>query len=305
MDGIEKLAHLGWQFPNTNWNDSGFQWDKAYVCAIFCSLAYAAVPEANDIETPRYQIIPSHLYQDMFIRGAVPTEEEIKRLLGAYEPIIISTEHIVSLILRLNGMLFVAVRGTEMSSFYDWQANISAKKIELPDHEEVKLHSGFYGETLVHAEKVAQKLIQISNENIPIYITGHSLGGAVAAIMNILFDEWIAKYPLHRPSPPYTFGMPRYGDTGAVQNLSSPYAVFHPKDVIPKVPPEFLGYADCDTKFSVVSSMHTARKTSKIKAVVDKIISSVTVKPVREHFIESYRKNIASILAFDESKFLS
>ncbi|MEH6477854.1 MAG: hypothetical protein V7727_19340 [Sneathiella sp.] len=74
---------LGWQFPNTNWNDPVFEWDKAYVCAIFCSLAYAAVPEENEIETPRYQIIPSHLYQELFIRQAVPTEEEIKRLLGA------------------------------------------------------------------------------------------------------------------------------------------------------------------------------------------------------------------------------
>ncbi|MEH6477855.1 MAG: lipase family protein [Sneathiella sp.] len=202
-------------------------------------------------------------------------------------------------------MLFVAVRGTEMSSFYDWQANISAKKTALPDHEDIKLHSGFYGETLVHAEKVAQTLVQISNENIPIYITGHSLGGAVAAVMNILFNEWIAKYPLHRPSPPYTFGMPRYGDTGAVRKLASPHAVFHPDDVVPKVPPEILGYADCDTKFSVASPEHATRNKSKIKVVLAVLMSSVTAKPVREHFIESYRQHIARKLQFDESKFLN
>lgn len=303
MDDLKKLRNLWPVFGAVDWQDSGFRWEKAYVCSVLSSLAYAAVPERNQIQTPRYQIIPSELYQRMFVSGNFITDAQVMEFTELGEPVVIWNKHIVTTIRRLGQFLFVAVRGTEIGSLYDWRVNLGSTKDQYSDN--TWLHAGFFTETLNHAEEVAIKLDQMWEEGLMVYITGHSMGGAVAAIMNILFLDWGRKYNIHLPSPPYTFGMPRYGDASAITTLPSPYALFHPDDTVPKVPPKRFGFADCTERISVGPLENEKPDPSRIKAVFSNIANIITAKPVREHFIERYRQHIAKELKFDESKFLT
>jgi len=71
-----------------------------------------------------------------------------------------------------------------------------------------------------------------------VFMTGHSLGGAVAAISE--------NYIRIAPSSVCLLGAPRYSDLSAYATLplGPPAQVRRPGDLVPTVPPRVLGYAD-------------------------------------------------------------
>ena len=91
----------------------------------------------------------------------------------------------------------IAFRGTEPKQFSDIKADLKAWKIKSKTSGRV--HDGFYDEV----EKVWPELIKlIKPKNLPLYMCGHSLGGAMATIAaSRLKTEAL-----------YTFGSPRVGN---------------------------------------------------------------------------------------------
>src|SRR6266404_9736562 len=73
--------------------------------------------------------------------------------------------------------------------------------------------------------------------SLPLYITGHSLGGALAAIASARLR------PSDRIAACYTFGCPRVGDTEFAEQLwrVPVYRLVHASDIVPRVPFPF-GY---------------------------------------------------------------
>jgi hypothetical protein len=125
--------------------------------------------------------------------------------------------------------VILSFRGT--ANFQDWLADISIS-------QEVgyggKVHTGF--------SRLAQALwFQIKDsvasfpDNLPIFITGHSLGGALASLIGANVKE---DFP-DRQSYVYTFGCPRVGNN-AFANSYKPvhYRVVNNNDVVPCMPME-------------------------------------------------------------------
>ena len=73
------------------------------------------------------------------------------------------------------------------------------------EYRKAKVHAGFHNEYLRYRDRILEYIGQHPDKNI--YVTGHSLGGALAALSS--FD--IAAHT-QRPVTVFTFGQPRVGD---------------------------------------------------------------------------------------------
>jgi triacylglycerol lipase len=122
----------------------------------------------------------------------------------------------------------VAFRGTEVHE----KSDIAA---DLEFWHERGFHEGFYEEyekvqLQVHSE-VAKLL---GRKKRPVYVTGHSLGAAIASIFCFHYPQAIALY---------TFGCPRNAAWSKVKELTVPhFRCVNNNDIVPKVPPVALGY---------------------------------------------------------------
>lgn len=122
-------------------------------------------------------------------------------------------------------------RGTEPDEFSDIKADLNA----IPDKAQVGglVHNGFQEETNKVWDEI-QFLLKYS-DNKRFYITGHSLGGAMATVA--------ASRLLDKVDCLYTYGSPRVGSRKFVKNVTVPhYRHVNNNDIVPKVPFAFLGY---------------------------------------------------------------
>lgn len=144
------------------------------------------------------------------------------------------------------GMAVLVFRGT--TSMKDWQTNLNgglsepealkqevehlhADKEGLKDGEP-RLHEGFWRAYLQIEARIEPTLTQV--EHLPLYITGHSLGGAVAVVAT-----WRNEAP--RNAACYTFGSPRVGNGDFAGRFKTPiYRIVNGPDPVAFVPPTIL-----------------------------------------------------------------
>jgi triacylglycerol lipase len=132
-------------------------------------------------------------------------------------------------------LIVLAFRGTRSTS--NWETNLHAWLIH-PARADARLrvHQGFYKafEKLSDGTKgIMQKIKEIESATVgrtPIYITGHSLGGALAQISAaVLGSDQIAAC--------YTFGSPRVGNYVFDLWVKPPsYRLINYADIVPQVP---------------------------------------------------------------------
>ena len=125
------------------------------------------------------------------------------------------------------GVETIVIRGT--SNLENALTNIDFKLI-TDAKSGLKLHSGF-----THAAQAIYRQITTHlNKKRPIYITGHSLGGAVAQIIAIYLQQ--DGYQLKEV---ITFGQPKVSNFSAAQSYPNLplIRVVTPRDVIPLIPP--------------------------------------------------------------------
>jgi hypothetical protein len=81
----------------------------------------------------------------------------------------------------------------------------------------------------------------------PVYVTGHSLGGAIASLMSYYMAASWAKANVTVPFTPiiYTFGQPRTGNYRYAEEITSLSAaifrIVHYRDIVPHLPPCEVG----------------------------------------------------------------
>lgn len=134
----------------------------------------------------------------------------------------------------------IAFRGTQLQN--EWLNNFRAQPVEAAAHPDLnfvgKAHSGFvriYSSLARETLEAAQAL----NPSIPCYITGHSLGGALA----ILAAQHLAQQvPALKPQIRlYTYATPRVGNRVFVeahsQTVPNSYRVVNLSDAFPLLPP--------------------------------------------------------------------
>ena len=137
-------------------------------------------------------------------------------------------------------MAVVSFRGTENEQ--DWKTNLrySLTPVDFPQAEgrepTGKVHQGFRDAFRSVRDQVDRYLP--CAEGLPIFITGHSLGGALAALAAAHWSGWGLMAC-------YTFGAPRVGNKGFSSSLRIPvYRVVNPLDPVPLVPGRLRGYRD-------------------------------------------------------------
>jgi triacylglycerol lipase len=137
---------------------------------------------------------------------------------------------------RGHGAIVVAFAGTDPLALGNWITNF------MLGSRAREAHFGF--EAAVHAiwDDLACALRQ--NAGVPFFITGHSLGGALAVIA----AERIGRELKITPAGVYTYGAPRAG-TAAFCSLyeaagltERTFRLVHGHDVIPTIPPSGLGF---------------------------------------------------------------
>lgn len=105
----------------------------------------------------------------------------------------------------------LAFRGTEPSNLRDWWTDLKFVNTEFRFG---KVHMGF-NEALQHVGSEIERL-RLPNLDRPIYVTGHSLGAAIATL-------WVANQYDHpnRIAGLYTFGSPRVGTSKFARTFDS------------------------------------------------------------------------------------
>lgn len=117
-------------------------------------------------------------------------------------------------------------RGT--NDLRDWYTNLRVATESWPAGGAV--HTGFAAALRQVWPQVCDALTSLS---LPTFVTGHSLGGALATLAATRAEFAAA----------YSFGAPRVGDAAFWQSLRCPmHRVVNDRDVVPTLPPSSLGY---------------------------------------------------------------
>jgi triacylglycerol lipase len=130
-------------------------------------------------------------------------------------------------------------RGTEPTSPKDWLTNT---KLPLSEALGGRVHGGFWQDWRDVADLVVEQVQRLRDRNQELWITGHSLGGALsvlAALTLAIQDQCV--------NGVYTFGAPRVGDADFSSSYNSylqaqTLRLVNHRDMVPRVPPLQWGY---------------------------------------------------------------
>jgi len=132
-------------------------------------------------------------------------------------------------------LIVLSFRGTK--SIQDWETDFHVALVHPHGTDShLRVHKGFYRAFEKLAEGVDGLVVRLdelkkqTGGQIPIYITGHSLGGALAQIASaVTGDDQVAAC--------YTFGSPRVGNTYFDLWVKVPsYRLVNYADIVPQVP---------------------------------------------------------------------
>ncbi len=215
--------------------------DDGLLMSLYAALAYRVSVGAELRSGRRIQVIPSYLWQwrarrprlrsrDLFTayrQSSLFETSEGERLEGEQ----IFTRLLAILILRAKHVDIVAIRGTV--DFHDVVTDLNDRLFAVETGKDaVRFHEGFY----VAAAEASAELQDVLRRRAAqrVYVTGHSLGGAIAAI----YHAHVRLLPGVKFHQCYTFGMPRYGNQRAVQSRPVPAHVHFEREVdrVPGIP---------------------------------------------------------------------
>lgn len=159
-------------------------------------------------------------------------------------------------ILANSDRVIISFRGTEKGKVKDWQTDLNTQLIKAPFGY---VHRGFK-ESFDHVWGSMLTFIRNnSSSDTPIWITGHSLGGALATVASMYM--LLANRNIHGI---YTFGSPRVGDETFGDYLDSQIKDIHfrfvnNEDIVTRVPPRVMRYSHVGTckYFDISGKLHT------------------------------------------------
>lgn len=291
------------RIKKSDWQKPEFSLDKAYACALFAELAYRRIADFELENANRVNVVPCFAYQEIVRSGTAFDFDAFVRQADFVDFFTVLRRYAVVVGVRTPNVIFVSIRGTKY--LYDWLVNVNAQKSCIGRSENsVCFHRGFFRAISECFEPVSQELQKfLQQQELPIYVTGHSLGGALAAILHALWDRAISieHSPLnngHRvPTDScFTFGMPRYGDRKAIHELRQPYHLYNDKDIVPTVPPRFLGFEHCLTEYRL-DGKEIEREPDRVGLSFGSWIYRLALdKGISHHAMELYRERIKKYL---------
>ncbi|XP_062181209.1 lipase-like isoform X2 [Phragmites australis] len=141
--------------------------------------------------------------------------------------------------------VIVVFRGTQENSIQNWIEDLFWKQLDLdyPGMPEAKVHSGFYSAyhntTLRDGVVSGIQKTRAVYGNIPIMVTGHSMGGAMASFCAL---DLVVNFGL-KDVTLMTFGQPRIGNAVFAsyfrRHLPNAVRVINAHDIVPHLPPYY------------------------------------------------------------------
>jgi hypothetical protein len=245
-------------------------------------------------------------------------EERLKSRFDFAEFEIVETDYAVYAIIKIRDLVVIAVRGTVPLYFFDWRIDLSTRK-EYFSFGSARgfLHQGFYNETLASAPRLAEVLTRFgafksNGADMKVYVTGHSLGGAIAALLHGL---WIRDQGTRMVTPAasslnganryvthsaYTFGMPRIADAEVARRLRGVYRVRNQYDPVPSLPPSLMGFVSDQSHEEILHPVKM-NETDPVKAFATLlwIHSLGRARMLKNHAMENYWKDLARTISIE------
>ncbi|URD78839.1 Lipase (class 3) [Musa troglodytarum] len=141
--------------------------------------------------------------------------------------------------------IIVAFRGTQEHSIRNWIQDLFWKQLDLnyPDMPDAMVHHGFY--SAYHNTTLRPGIVSAVQEvrelygNIPVMVTGHSMGGAMASFCAL---DLTVNYGIHNVQL-MTFGQPRMGNAAFgsyfSKHVQNAVRVTNEHDIVPHLPPYY------------------------------------------------------------------
>lgn len=300
LNGILSLAN------QQDWKDESFSLNKAQVCVELSSIVYEDVQEYELKKASRIHLFASDTY-----RGLIANRTTNSILDGLSEANLdarffaVRGRYALVLGTIFSDVVILAIRGTVFRELWDWKANIDAGKYHVRgcphfnpfdygyvEFDDQFFHRGFFESIIPQfasiSDHINQRKRNSSGNDLKVVWTGHSLGGAMAAVGYAIHAarNTSVEIPGHAVCA-YTFGMPRYCGLGSVCGFSSPHHIYRKEDLIPTLPLRKMGFSDSSKEYEITDSGSIAlterTDTFGLAGHVPKLLSSL-----KAHSIEGY-----------------
>jgi triacylglycerol lipase len=224
---------------------------------------------------------------------------ELKRRLeaGSFRLVRVFSKDQAFLAVREGYFAVLVFRGTEGKELLETDLNL--RLVPLSGISGVMVHCGFL-EAFSHCKTEIEAAV---NESVPstlaFYITGHSLGGALAQIASAALNR-------DNLAACYTFGSPRVGTAGLDEQIKCPhYRVINNWDLVPGLPLGFFrGYRhNGDPRLLTPKTSFALRRDRyadflyNIAAIVLVTLRTSKFLINDDHMIWNYRKRLDEIAA--------
>ena len=162
---------------------------------------------------------------------------------------------------HVSNLIVIAFRGSE--SVVNWLGNVNIAMAPWSFCAGCTVHAGFY-DSWNSVKPQVESTLTTATQTWPSYsvvATGHSLGGAMAALAAAELRTIGVQVTL------YTYGQPMSGNMKWAQfvtNQGNNFRVTHQKDVVPTLPGLILGYHPSEGEYHITSGDNKPVTTSDI-----------------------------------------
>jgi hypothetical protein len=287
-----------------NWQAVPFTPEKAYVTAVFSKIAYLTIPHFEVRYHTLAKVIPCLTYRQLLASGRTQDIREFLRALDFGNAFVVTTHYVVAVGVITPHVIIIALRGTRPLYISDWMIDFNSIRTTTQVNSwEVKLHSGFFVAMTDCLDEIAfelQKRTGSGSPQTPIYVVGHSLGGALAAIAHALsrttFSSYhrygLAKTAALNTHSSFSFGMPRYGDNRAISNLRTPFHIYNDRDLVPGVPTKWMGFESVPIEYRSGEGGSLNQKAQDRQSLRWWFSRVHLARGVRHHLIERYIRRL-------------
>jgi triacylglycerol lipase len=148
-------------------------------------------------------------------------------------------------VIRRREGVFVSFRGTEPTKIVDWLSDVNYHRIDFCKSHGIEpsvipglVHGGFAAELNIVRKDLLDVVHALATPGEPVWITGHSLGGALAVLAAAVLKFEVGQ----NIGGLYTYGQPRVGDAAFCKAMDHAldgqfFRGVNDQDIVPHVPP--------------------------------------------------------------------
>jgi triacylglycerol lipase len=195
----------------------------------------------------------------------------------------------------------LAFRGTQPNMLRDWLYDLDSRFVPAPGGMVGRVHVGFLNALNAIWPELWARLRRERGAR-SLWITGHSLGGALAALATARL-QFTEDQPVNGL---YTFGQPRVGDPEfctcfdqGFGNSAFRFVNFH--DIVPRVPLRNMGYEHQGKFFYFNVNKYDPDMTWDqvlLRKVGNTIREIVDTNDFTDHYMDNYLKKLKSLADF-------